>query len=633
MSDRTERILLVDHDRTWAERFVNALQVRGWNITWSIDSEFITQQPLFSVYLLNLSHPNLDPRSLCQSIRQLPKGENASIFLLNDGSAALKSFEEALSIKADGLYFHHAQLPLLLANFPPKQGDKEKNSSTQIERSHTMSSRNISPMMTLGGERNAILLKPSEDTLHQRVVNHDRVVGMSLGYRNRQRLSLGHQSEVGLSVADVEAALNEVQQNEDSEPTSQQTPIPSSSNGTQQQALVEHTVISEPSIISQSLSPWPRRSSPHSTEIIQGDRRATAELFTPLPLSVTPPPSSTTASVKLSDTSFASFFAQLITRRQSVNVHIVEQVQGRRTPREWDLYIQEGELVGVEASHLDELFVRHLIGQGELSPRDAEQILAKSRTKLPASGKLDVLIEEIIELEQSLITRLETHQREVSLRAFQQIFELTEGGIDVSPFHRPLEPLRFKSSSPQLLINGIQRAYGRLRLYNQFTTLKSIPIISQVSLYTNGIGDRERSLIEGAKGHRSIAELAEDTNLSPLDALSLCYAFSLLGELSIIENSPLRTFYQRACTEDYFQLLSLKYNAQSEDVEEAWRSHRQWIGEQRGEPADVEPLIDVLNDAYCVLMHPPLRVRYLHSLRKPVYSETSVMPEAKKPSE
>ena len=46
-----------------------------------------------------------------------------------------------------------------------------------------------------------------------------------------------------------------------------------------------------------------------------------------------------------------------------------------------------------------------------------------------------------------------------------------------------------------------------------------------------------------------------------------------------------------------------------------------------GNGSNLQSLIDILNDAYCVLAHPPLRVRYLQSLSKPIYSDMSIIPQ------
>ena len=49
--DNNRKILLVDHQSDWAERFVNALQVRGWEVPWTTDLEHLYHSDLYSVYL------------------------------------------------------------------------------------------------------------------------------------------------------------------------------------------------------------------------------------------------------------------------------------------------------------------------------------------------------------------------------------------------------------------------------------------------------------------------------------------------------------------------------------------------------------------------------------------------------
>ena len=216
MSGRTEQILLVDHDQEWAERFISQLQVRGWSICWTSDETQIYQDLLYSVYLLNLSHPNLDTSHACRYIRSLPKGENASIFLLNDGSAELRSFEDALVVKADGLYFHHAQLSLLLTNFPPRYRNTGETGVQSNATYNTFSNRHLNPQQSLekdpAKDADTPVFIPEQPTLH----NRERVLGMSLGHRNRQRLALGYSSD-GLSVSEIEAAFTQAQVKEEQE--------------------------------------------------------------------------------------------------------------------------------------------------------------------------------------------------------------------------------------------------------------------------------------------------------------------------------------------------------------------------------------------------------------------------------
>jgi hypothetical protein len=330
---------------------------------------------------------------------------------------------------------------------------------------------------------------------------------------------------------------------------------------------------------------------------------------------------------EVEDVPFARCLAHLITHRLSVIIQVEESEHQSRLARWWSLTFFEGELVGVEARHLNELLAKHLIAQGVINQREADYLLSVSRQLQTSVGGVDTLIEQLVELNPQTLNSLEVAVEASVTRAVLQLFELTQGQISSIAYTRPSEPIHLKRSSTRLLIDGIKNSYGRLKLYTRFTTLKSMPLVDRASLFIDNLSERERALIEGARGHRSVSELAEDTQMTPLDALGLCYAFFLLGELEIVEVNPVKQFYQRACSEDYFQLLSLSYEDEDEEIIKAWQTHRQWIGTQRGDPEMIQSLIDILNDAYCVLAHPPLRVRYLQSLSKPIYSDMSIIPQ------
>ena len=644
MSERQEHILLIDQDRIWAERFVNALQVRGWRISWSTHLDTVYSDTLYSVYLINLSMNDLDPRELCSHIRRLPKGENASIFLLNDGESPLKSFEEALSLGADGLYFHQSQMPLLLANFPPKT--MENTRAPQRGDHHTLSSRHYGAGITLGGVDQGQLERPDrENTLSKSILAHDsldlpaalknqdRVTGLSLGHQNRQRLSQGYSTETGLSVSDIEAALNHA----DAQRKMGKDPTPND-------------------LLSSSLSPMSLTPSPLTRTHLVGNATpfavAQAELLTPVMTKTreespspkegvqrlqshgdriyAPPSFPWGDDLSLSSRPFAEYFGHIISHRLSLSLS-VEHSQTDQRQGEWcELVISEGEIVRLRSSDLQFSLITHLIASSQITQKEAEEaILTASR--LHDSDPIDAFVESLIEIDPHLLDELDQAMEAAATKSLTRLFELSEGTLHISEYRRPDELRRFKLSGPSLLLKGIRDSMGKLRLYKAFGTPKAVPNMSPASLYLSHFSDQEIKLIQGAVGYRSISELAQDSGLKVSEALSLCYAFYTLGELDLTEDSPLKLFYERARTEDYYQLLSLSYEAHEGEILEAWRSHRTWLSEQRGDPNLVTPLIDIINDAYCVLAHAPLRVRYLNSLEKPLYSEMSIMPESYAP--
>ena len=125
----------------------------------------------------------------------------------------------------------------------------------------------------------------------------------------------------------------------------------------------------------------------------------------------------------------------------------------------------------------------------------------------------------------------------------------------------------------------------------------------------------------------ALAEIAKKVNLDPLYVLSFYYVFHLLGEIRIQQNNPLRQYYQRAIEQDYFQLLSLDYEASQEQIKTAWQTHRQWLNQQNSRNhKQIKILTSILDDAYRILAYETLKKRYLQALKQPVYTPESIMP-------
>ena len=655
MIENIGKILLVDHQNNWAERFVNALQVRGWQVTWTTDVDHIFQSELYSVYLINLSHPNVEPKEICDYIRRVPKGENTSIFLLNDGEAALKSFEEALSIGADGLYFHKSQMPLLLTNFPPKHninGDIKARSERSTDSHHTFSSRHFGAGITLGGSEREGTLGGSHSARdrHEKlrtVHNQDRVTHMSLNHIHHQKRSHGYVTN-SLSVSDIEDALANV----DEQSLMGKSPVIETLSSHVDSPLPKRA---ERSVKTDSNTPMPMKQiannrlpsnysslktplatpymSIHKSENLR-DHQALSAKTNPSPtVSLTSVPSLPWGqSFKLQEVAFCQALGHIISHRLTLNLSIYEDRPEIESSQAVELNICEGEIIGVSARDLVLTLMKHLIAQSLINQRDAERIIKNSSYYIDSQSQIDGFLEAIIEVAPNVIDQLDEVMELVLLKQVYRLFELSRGQAKIQMYQRPTDIHRFKVRPARLLINGIRESMSKLRLYKLFGTPKVMPTFDNITLYLGQLNEVERSVIQGAQGHRSVHELAQDSGLTTIDTLALCYAFSLLGEASLNDLSPLKLFYQRACTQDYYQLLSLDYSASDEQIWEAWQQHRQWLSEQRGQPQLITPLIEIVNDAYCVLAHPPLRVRYLNSLEKPIYSDMSIMPQSYAPS-
>ena len=167
-------------------------------------------------------------------------------------------------------------------------------------------------------------------------------------------------------------------------------------------------------------------------------------------------------------------------------------------------------------------------------------------------------------------------------------------------------------------MHGVYRGYDRLRLYERFGTLKSLPVCRDNGLFRAGLTELEAGLLEGANGRKTIAQLAQERGTDPLFALSFYYVFSLLSEVHLEARSPLGELYERALNNDYLQLLGVSAEASVDEVAEAWRRLRAQVAEVGAEASEEgREVIEVLKDAHLVLTHPHLRARYLEGLTRP----------------
>ena len=310
---------------------------------------------------------------------------------------------------------------------------------------------------------------------------------------------------------------------------------------------------------------------------------------------------------QLSEIEFAQYFVYAYSSQKTLTL----TVQTDRVA--WILTLSEGHLTNLTSSHQDEVLLTQILAQGMITPHTAERARYQ---------EIDDLIEWLIDEGDISFRDLQRALREVTERQLKHLFGLTEGTITTSEYHRPRDPISLGESEVRLSIQSIFETYGRLRLYEVFGTLKSTPTTSGTGLYRGGLAPEELGLLQGARGQRSVSDLANDVGVDPLYALSVFHVFSLLGEVQLESNSPFTGYLERISEMDYFQILSLEYDVSAQDVSEAWRRHRQWVSEQ-GDPQDqeVKELIDVLNDAYQVLVYDSVRNQYLQSLHKPIYAE------------
>lgn len=312
------------------------------------------------------------------------------------------------------------------------------------------------------------------------------------------------------------------------------------------------------------------------------------------------------AELRLTDVDVAQWFSLMIGRRKTLKVTVTSRGEEGR----WVLSFSEGELKGVRARFPDEGLLTQLLAQGTLT---SEQVDRAQRR--PAR---DDLIEWLIERELASPRDLRAASHTVATRHLSHIFTLTDGQVSFEPYERPEEPLNLPLSALRLTIQGVYRGYDRLRLYERFGSLRSIPVARPAGLFRGDLTEVERGLLAGAQGRQSVGELAAEVGADPLFALSFFYVMSLLSEVRLEARSPLGELYERAMSSDYLQLLGVTAAATPEEVAEAWRKLRAKVAEVGGERTEEgREVIEVLKDAHLVLTHPHLRARYLEAAARP----------------
>ena len=604
-----DQVILLETDQEWVERFIRALKTRGWicHVLTHAD-QLLNQTQASKMYLINLMYPHIDAEKICTQIRALPSGERCSIFLLNDGTHPIRSFEEALQVGADFLFFHQTQFTLLLENFPPRDSQNRSRGPRQH--------RSTAPR-----------------TLH----NQDRVTSISLMHlhrNNSQKSQVLRREErqtwagQGSLVEQLTSAQLQQLQNQHIPPVQSEDdflltpsplpakPVPKISGratlGFSNQHLPQQDV--EPAIARDQVRlPW-------------GDQ------------------------VSISDVEVAKALCYIFSHQLTLTIRVWTYHEW------WTFTIKQGEINSLQSFNQVEHLLTQLFNQGSISAQQADKA---QRTEIQG---YDDLMEWLIEEENIPISDL----RQANYLAFEQqltrLFALTEGQLAITPYAPPLDPILYRGGMLRLIVDSTKATYGKLRLYERIGTTKIKPTMVGSGLYRTGLNQIERALLNHADGHRTVTELATDIGIEPLIAHSLFFVFSLLGEVqfSTVQSvSPQKSiqpsqnnvsstaltpqshfsqnaklnehpFLLRAKSQDYFQLLSLSYEASLTEIETAWRQHRSWLKAQTDFTHNEQRLMtEVLNDAYRVLAQDPCRQRYLKSLKRPLFpsGESTIQPK------
>ncbi len=310
------------------------------------------------------------------------------------------------------------------------------------------------------------------------------------------------------------------------------------------------------------------------------------------------------------------------------------------------VFVEEGRPVYADSSSSAEDLASYLAVEGMVTRSALER--SRQRAEQVGGSPEEVLIEAGFLEPDDVYRALRTHVIERIL----SLFALEAGeALVVRGGPKPLDPVDLGLHPGRLVLDGVRRKYGRLRLYRVFGTASTVPRPRPGIDAPPGLALRpdEESVWRCCDGHRSAVEVARAANTTEVDALAILYALGVLdlvegprgrmaGVLPPLESDAIaragapRTADQmpgfgdlvsakfaEVVTADYFQVLGVPRTATGAELEAAWTSLKRRFDPHRvrREGAvwhQVTEIAAVIDDAYSLLSDSRLRERYERAL-------------------
>ncbi len=307
------------------------------------------------------------------------------------------------------------------------------------------------------------------------------------------------------------------------------------------------------------------------------------------------------------------------------------------------VFIDGGAPVFADSSEPAEDLVGHLAAEGRITR--AVALEARDRAQVTGASADEVLIDA------GYLEPDDAHRalRSWVIERITALFGLEAGEATVlrgGP--RPLDPVDLGLHPGRLVLDGVRRKYGRLRLYRAFGTPTTVPRPASGPRPEHpGLSLRQDEALVASlvDGRRSALEIAHTAQLHEVDTLAILHALGVLrlidgpstlrtGGLPPLDPSAMeragapRTDDQHpgfaelvaqkhgevfAC--DYHQVLGVPRAATGAEVRAAWeRLHRLFDPHRvrRDSPLwhQVRDIVTVVDDAWAVLGDERLRARY-----------------------
>ena len=305
------------------------------------------------------------------------------------------------------------------------------------------------------------------------------------------------------------------------------------------------------------------------------------------------------------------------------------------------VFFDEGMPVYVDSSADEEDLVATLVQEGLLTEAQLEVARRQSR-ELNLSPE-EVLIDtgQVIaeDVQQALKTYVE--------RSLIELFVLESGEcVVIQGGPRPVDPVTLDMPIKRLVLDGIRRKYGRLRLYRVFGTGSLIPSRALSTELDFRLTATEDTVLRRIDGKTTVNGIARATGLGETECLALVYGLSVLNLIEVPKlvrtsastlalpssqyafASPPRTSdalpgftelvtrkHRQVMYADYFSILGVGRDSTRAEIDAAYRQLEAQFDPNRvrmDSPlrSTVEDIAQVLRDAHQVLNNDSWRARY-----------------------
>ncbi len=308
------------------------------------------------------------------------------------------------------------------------------------------------------------------------------------------------------------------------------------------------------------------------------------------------------------------------------------------------VFVDAGAPVYADSSEPAEDLVAFLANEGRLTRAIAAE--ARDRAVQTGASAEEILIEAGYLEPEDIYRALRAYVVERVLALFA--LEAGEATL-VRGGPRPLDPVDLGMHPGRLILDGIRRKYGRLRLYRAFGTSATVPrprTTQRPELPGLVLRHDETTVLSLIDGRRTALEIARTAQLHEIDTLAILFGLGVLrlidaplgirpavGMPSLEPEALLRAGaprtddqmpgfaeqlaqkYSEIQAADYHQILGVPRAATGAEIRNAWeRLKRQFDPHRvrRDGPywTQVREIAAVLDDAFAVLGNERLRARY-----------------------